>query len=76
MSHRKIEWLNDRRIIYRKDPVNDVPTISTKHYNYYEDGVGVFFFFLWVWMGMFFTLLLKIDLQDIDDERSRSFWFH
>jgi len=38
MSHRKIEWLNDRRIIYRKDPVNDVPTISTKHYNYYEDG--------------------------------------
>jgi len=38
MSHRKIEWLNDRRIIYRKDPVNDVPTISTKHYNYYENG--------------------------------------
>ncbi|MDP6878945.1 MAG: hypothetical protein QGI18_10130 [Candidatus Marinimicrobia bacterium] len=38
MSHRKIEWLNNRRIIYRKDPVNDVPTISTKHYNYYENG--------------------------------------
>jgi len=38
MSHRKIEWLNERRIIYRQDPINDVPTISTKHYNYYEDG--------------------------------------
>jgi len=38
MSHRKIEWLNDKRIIYRKDPVNDVPTISTKYYNYYENG--------------------------------------
>jgi len=38
MSHRKIEWLNERRIIYRQDPINDAPTISTKHYNYYEDG--------------------------------------
>jgi|7_EtaG_2_1085326.scaffolds.fasta_scaffold05696_4 hypothetical protein len=38
MSHRKIEWLNDKRIIYRQTPINDVPTINTKHYNYYEDG--------------------------------------
>ena len=38
MSHRKIEYLNDNRIIYRRDPVNDDPTYSTKHFDYYEDG--------------------------------------
>jgi hypothetical protein len=39
MSHdRNIKWLNDRHIIYRRDPVNDVPTIETTHYKYYEDG--------------------------------------
>ena len=38
MSHRKIEYLNDNRIIYRRDPVNDEPTFSNKYYNYYEDG--------------------------------------
>ena len=44
MSHeRQIKWLNDRRIIYRKDPVNDVPTISTKEYNYYEDGTHQYY---------------------------------
>ena len=44
MSHeRQMKWLNDRRIIYRKDPVNDVPTISTKEYNYYEDGTHVYY---------------------------------
>ena len=35
---RKIKWLNDRRIIYRRDPINDKPTIKTKQYMYYEDG--------------------------------------
>ena len=35
---RKIKWLNDRRIIYRRDPINDKPTIQTKQYKYYEDG--------------------------------------
>jgi hypothetical protein len=35
---RNIKWLNDRHIIYRRDPVNDVPTIETTHYKYYEDG--------------------------------------
>ena len=35
---RKLKWLNDRRIIYRKDPDTDVPTIETKQYRYYEDG--------------------------------------
>jgi len=35
---RNMKWLNDRHVIYRKDPVNDVPSIETKHYKYYEDG--------------------------------------
>ena len=39
MSHeRNIKWLNDRRINYRCDPVNDVPTIETALYSYYENG--------------------------------------
>ena len=39
MSHdRNIKWLNDRHVIYRKDPVSDVPTVETAHYKYYEDG--------------------------------------
>ena len=39
MSHnRNIKWLNDRRIIYRRNPVNDVPSIKTTSYEYYEDG--------------------------------------
>ena len=35
---RNLKWLNDRRIVYRKDPDTDVPTIETKQYRYYEDG--------------------------------------
>ena len=35
---RNIKWLNDRRINYRKNPVNDKPTIQTALYSYYEDG--------------------------------------
>ena len=39
MSHdRNLKWLNDRRIVYRRDPISDVPTIETKQYKYYEDG--------------------------------------
>jgi len=38
MSHRRIEYLNDNRIIYRRSPVNDNPTYSTEHFDYYEDG--------------------------------------
>ncbi len=39
MSHdRNIKWLNDRRVIYRCNPVNDVPSIKTTLYEYYEDG--------------------------------------
>jgi len=35
---RNLKWLNDRRIVYRKDPDTDVPTIETKKYKYYENG--------------------------------------
>ena len=38
-SHeRNIKWLNNRHIIYRRDPINDIPTIETNLYKYYEDG--------------------------------------
>jgi len=36
--NRNIKWLNDRHIVYRRDPVSDVPTVETAHYKYYEDG--------------------------------------
>ena len=35
---RKIKWLNDRRVVYRRDPITDIPTIETKQYKYYSDG--------------------------------------
>ena len=38
MSHRKLEYLNDNRIIYKRSPINDEPTYSTEHFDYYEDG--------------------------------------
>ena len=35
---RNIKWLNDRHVVYRRDPVNDFPTIETNYYKYYENG--------------------------------------
>jgi hypothetical protein len=35
---RNIKWLNDRRVIYRREPVNDIPTIKTDQYMFYENG--------------------------------------
>ena len=35
---RNMKWLNDRNIVYRKDPVNDKPTEETALYSYYENG--------------------------------------
>jgi len=35
---RNMKWLNDRRINYRCDPVNDKPTVDTALYKYYENG--------------------------------------
>ena len=37
-QQRNLKWLNDRRIVYRRDPISDVPTIETKQYKYYEKG--------------------------------------
>jgi hypothetical protein len=34
---RNMKWLNDRRIIYRDDG-EDIPTIETREYKYYENG--------------------------------------
>ena len=38
MSHRNLKYLNDKRIIYRRDPINDKPTHDSKRYMYYEYG--------------------------------------
>ena len=35
---RNMKWLNDRKIIYRRDPINDQPTVETNYYKYYENG--------------------------------------
>jgi hypothetical protein len=35
---RNMKWLNDRRVNYRCNPVNDKPTIDTALYSYYENG--------------------------------------
>lgn len=36
--NRNIKWLNDRRVIYRREPVDDIPTIETDQYMFYENG--------------------------------------
>ena len=38
MARRKINYLNNKRIIYRSDPINDEPTEYFKWGNYYENG--------------------------------------
>jgi len=39
MSHeRNIKLLNDRRIVYKRDPITDIPTHSTKQYMFFEQG--------------------------------------
>ena len=35
---RKMRILNSRRIVYRRDPINDVPDIETKDYMFYING--------------------------------------
>lgn len=35
---RKIKILNNRRIVYKRDPITDVPDIETKDYMYYING--------------------------------------
>ena len=44
MSYRrKIEWLNNKHIYYRQDPINDKPTFSTDTYDYYEKGTHEYY---------------------------------
>ena len=43
MSHRKIEHLNDNRIIYRRLPVLDKPSHSFDWGYYFEDGTYEFY---------------------------------
>ena len=39
MSHeRNLTYLNTHRIIYRRAPITDVPTIDNKEFMFYEDG--------------------------------------
>ena len=35
---RNMKWLNEHRLIYRRLPTTDVPTIETKQYMFFEDG--------------------------------------
>ena len=40
MSHyeRNLEFLNKKRIVYRRNPVTDKPTLENKSYMFYENG--------------------------------------
>ena len=35
---RNMKWLNDKRIVYRRDPITDMPTFTTNTYSYYATG--------------------------------------
>ena len=37
-QNRNMKWLNNRKVRYRQDPINDVPTEETALYSYYADG--------------------------------------
>jgi len=36
--NRNMKWLNEKQIIYRRDPINDKPTIENKQYMFFENG--------------------------------------
>ena len=38
MSHRNLKYLNNKRIVYKRNPISDIPTHETKQYMYYENG--------------------------------------
>lgn len=39
MSHeRNLDYLNKLRIVYKRDPINDIPTIENQYYMFYENG--------------------------------------
>src|SRR5210317_1205796 len=38
MSHRKLDYLNRRRIVYRRGPITDTPSETFSWGNFYESG--------------------------------------
>lgn len=38
MSHRKLDYLNRRRIVYRRGPITDAPSESFSWGDFYENG--------------------------------------
>ena len=42
-QERNIKWLNNRRVIYRQYPVEDVPTINNDKYMFFENGTREFY---------------------------------
>ena len=38
MSHRNTKYLDNKRIVYRRDPITDKPTQEYEGYMFYEDG--------------------------------------
>ena len=40
---RNIQWLNDRRVNYRRDPITDVPDIDNERYMYFANGTHEYY---------------------------------
>ena len=38
MSHRNLKYLNDHRIVYRRMPISDKPTVEATYWDHYVDG--------------------------------------
>tara|TARA_Y100000015_G_scaffold31583_1_gene31153 strand:- start:266 stop:901 length:636 start_codon:yes stop_codon:yes gene_type:complete len=44
MSHeRNIQWLNDRKVNYRRDPISDIPDIDDERYMYFANGTHEYY---------------------------------
>ena len=43
MSYPRIQWLNDRRVNYRRDPITDVPDIDNERYMYFANGTHEYY---------------------------------
>ena len=38
MSHRNTKYLDNKRIVYRRDPITDKTTVQATYWDYYQDG--------------------------------------
>ena len=38
MSHRNTKYLDNKRIVYRRDPITDKPTVQATYWDHYQDG--------------------------------------